>query len=179
MTGLGPIRQIGFVTRDLQQCLRFMVDHVGIGPWFVAERVCYPDCSYRGNAIGVELSIALGNCGPMQYEIIEQVGGNESIYTEWLKQFPDGNLAQHYASWVTDYAETRRTAAALGYQIIQEGRAANGLFVYFRHPDNPTFIHEVVELTQPRRSIFEQIADAAHDWDGRDPVRKCWPRPID
>ncbi len=60
---------------------------------------------------------------------------------------------------------------------MQEGRSSYGPFVYFQHRDNPAFIYEVTEFTRPRRRMFEQIAAAAENWDGRNPVRQGWPDP--
>lgn len=173
----GDIRQAGYVTRDLRRSLDFMVEKVGIGPWFVAERVAFKECAYRGQPTELELSIALANSGSLQIELIEQIGNTPSIYTEWLARFPEDEVLQHYSSWPTDYDAVCERAKALGHVAIQEGRTARGPFVYFEHAANPAFIYEVTEYTTARRRVFEQIAEAARDWDGADPVRYGWPDP--
>ena len=173
------IRQVGYVTPDLQTSMRFLIEKAGIGPWFVAERVPIRNCTYRGKPIELEMSVALANSGSLQVELIEQLNDVPSIYTEWLSVYPNGDVPQHYSSWSERYDDVYAAALRLGFEAVQEGRSGYGPFVYFRHPQNPAFVYEVTAFTRPRRRMFEQIADAAAGWDGKDAVRAGWPNPDD
>lgn len=170
------IRQVGYVTPDLHKSLAFLVQKTGIGPWFVAESVPVETCTYRGQPLTLQMSIALANSGGTQIELIQQTSSAPSIYTEWLARYPDGEVPHHYSSWSERYDEVFATATAQGFEPVQHGRSGFGPFVYFQHPDNPAFTFEVTEFTAPRRRMFEQIAAAAVGWDGTDPIRYGWPR---
>ena len=60
--------------------------------------------------------------------------------------------------------------------MVHEGRSGYGPFGYLEHPADPATIFEVAEFNAARRSVFEQIADAARGWDGSDPIRESWPK---
>lgn len=171
------IRQVGYVTPDLDKAMRFMVDKAGIGPWFVVDGIEVSGVTYRGEPLELNMSIALANSGTLQIELIQQNTPQRSMYTEWLEQYPAGDLVHHYSSWSERYDEVYAEAKRLGYEAVQEGRSSYGPFVYFQHRDNPAFIYEVTEFTRPRRRMFEQIAAAAENWDGRNAVRQGWPDP--
>lgn len=165
------IRQVAYVTPDLESSMRFLIDKAGIGPWFVTDRVPVKDVTYRGLPLELEMTVALANSGTLQIELVQQTSSQASIYTEWLDRHPRGDVVHHFSSWTERYDEVYGNALRLGYEAIQEGRSDHGKFVYFQHPENLGFIYEVAELTTPRRRTFGQVADAAQNWDGRDPVR--------
>ncbi|MCB1632880.1 MAG: VOC family protein, partial [Pseudomonadales bacterium] len=165
------IRQVGYVTPDLLRSMAFFIEKAGIGPWFVAQNVPVETCTYRGAPLKLEMSIALANSGDMQIELIQQMNDAPSIYREWLDQHPNGDVPHHYSSWSPRYDEVCAKARALGYEAVQEGRSGYGPFVYFQHPENPSFIYEVTEFTPPRRRMFENIAAASVGWDGERPLR--------
>ena len=35
----GPLRQMGFVVRDIDRAMRHWIEVCGVGPWFVAEEI--------------------------------------------------------------------------------------------------------------------------------------------
>jgi len=169
------IRQVGYVTPDLERTVDFFLKKTGIGPWFIAERVPVETCTFRGKPLQLEMSIALANSGNLQLEFIQQTSEQPSIYTEWLDLHPDGDVPHHYSSWSDRYDEVYRTATGLGFEAVQEGRSGYGPFVYFQMPGRPGFTYEVTEFSAPRRRMFSGIAEAAVGWDGTDPIRYGWP----
>lgn len=171
----GSIRQAGYVVPDIDARMRFLADKVGIGPWFVARDVRLPECLYRGRPIEMRMHAALANSGDHQIELIQQLSPEASIYTEWLDRYPDGNVLQHVSSWEEDFDGVVARAVGRGWVSIQDGRSAYGPFSYLEHPDNPRLVFEVTRKGPERRSIFEQVARAAADWDGADPIREGWP----
>ena len=44
----GPLRQMGYVVRDIEGAMRHWIDVCGVGPWFYAERLPLTAFSYRG-----------------------------------------------------------------------------------------------------------------------------------
>ena len=75
-----------------------------------------------------------------------------------------------------DEFEIRARALASGWQIGQEGDTPRGPFIYFLNEGHPGTIVEMAEATSTRMRIFDQVREAALDWDGSDPIRLNWPR---
>jgi Glyoxalase/Bleomycin resistance protein/Dioxygenase superfamily len=173
----GDTRQVAYVVQDMQAALKFFVETAGIGPWFLAEKLTLASGRYRGAVADVPLAIALANSGELQFELIQPLDDTPSIYRDWLSRHRGQRLVQHYSSWVENYDEVYAAAIGRGFEAIFEGRSAYGPFVYFAHSDDPDFMFEVTEFTQPRKSMFAAIAAAALSWDGQNPVRKGWPIP--
>ena len=171
------VRQIAYVTDDMDRALDFLHGTVGIGPWFVAWDIPVLECTYRGTSIEIQLDAALANSGNTQIEVIRQISPTPSVYTELSDRHGFGLTPHHYSSWSTRYDAVMRDALANGFSKVQEGRSRNGRFIYYQHPEEPDFIFEVTELTPERASIFDQIKQAAIDWDGHNPIRDGWPAP--
>ena len=69
----GAIRQIAFIVHDLDAALRYWTETLGVGPFFVLRRSTPGDYRYRGKPSPAPcLSVALGNSGDVQVEIIQQ-----------------------------------------------------------------------------------------------------------
>ncbi|MDA4845103.1 VOC family protein [Hoeflea poritis] len=171
------VRQIAYVTDDMDRTLDFLHKTAGIGPWFVAWDIPVLECSYHGAPIALKIDAALANSGDMQIEIIRQNSPAPSLFTELSDRHGFGLVPHHYSSWSANYDTVMRKALANGFTKAQEGRSRYGNFVYYQHPDQTDFIFEVTELTAERASIFDQIRQAAINWDGQKPIRDGWPEP--
>ncbi|MEC7762004.1 MAG: VOC family protein [Pseudomonadota bacterium] len=173
----GEIRQVAYITDDIDRTLTFLQRNAGIGPWFVARGVTLKGVDYRGTTCDLTIDAALANSGSLQVEVIRQHGDTPSMYTEFTDRNGFGLLPQHYSVWPTACDATLAAAAEAGFEVIQSGQSAYGPLAYLQHPDQPDFYMEVTELSPERRSIFDQVRAAAVDWDGTDPVREGWPTP--
>ncbi len=170
----GPLRQMGYVVRDIEKAMRHWIDVVGVGPWFYADRLPVDTFTYRGaRHDGIHLSVALANSGDVQLELIQQRCTTPSMYQEFLGAGHEG--LQHWSSWPEDYDGVYQRALASGYTLGQEGTSPRGRFVYFGEEGHPGTVIEMAHLTPTRRRIFDQIREAAVGWDGRDPIRRQWP----
>lgn len=169
----GDVRQLGYLTTDLMGTIEYFVNRLHIGPWFVAANRYLRGVDYRGSKMDVRLSTAHANSGGMQIEIIEPDPSQQSVYSEWLARdgSPKRALVQHMAWWVPDYATAFRLAQARGYEAVQHGSSAQGGFAYFQHAALTEFNMEVTELTAERVAKYDRIAEAAAQWDGKDPIR--------
>jgi len=69
----GAMRQIAFVVRDLDRALNYWTNTLGVGPFFVLRNLSPEKYRYRSRPSPPPLaSIALGNSGDLQVEIIQQ-----------------------------------------------------------------------------------------------------------
>ena len=169
----GPLRQMGYVVRDIEGAMRHWVEVCGIGPWFYAEHISFTKFSYRGKAYTIDCSIALANSGDVQLELIQQRDDTPSMYRDFLAAGHEG--LQHWSSWPENYDELRDRAVASGWTVGQEGDSTRGRFVYFLNEGHPGTVIEMADMTPTRRRVFDAVRNAAVDWDGSNPIRRKWP----
>jgi hypothetical protein len=171
----GPLRQMGFVVRDIDKAMRHWVEVCGIGPWYLAEKLPLNGFWYKEKRYDdIHLTIALANSGDVQLELIQQRDDTPTMYQDFLAAGHEG--LQHWSSWPENYRELLDRAVTNGWTIGQRGESPRGPFVYFLNEDHPGTVIEMAELTPTRRRIFDAVCEAAIDWDGRDPIRRDWPR---
>ncbi len=171
---LGPIRQNGYVVRDMEAALDHWSGIVGVGPWFLIERVELDWFRHRGEETRPELSIALANSGDLQLELIQQHDAAPSMYREFLDAGHEG--LQHVAFWSTDYQTLYDDMMNAGHALGHEGQIGGeqGRFAYFDAPATapPGSVVEISDISGSKGRLFESIRRAAIDWDGSEPVRR-------
>lgn len=166
----GPIRQNGYVVRDLERALAYWTGTLGVGPFYRIDEVPVRNFRFRGEPSQPRLTIALANSGGLQIELIQQHDDAPSMYREFLAAGHEG--LQHVACWTDDFDAALKTAEARGFEIGQSGEIGrNGRFVYFDVQEHPGTVLELSEISGPKGEFFARIRDEAADWDGRDPVR--------
>jgi hypothetical protein len=167
----GPIRQNGYVVRDIQAAMQHWIDVLGVGPWYYIDRVKTDYFRHRGQDSGVEMSIALANSGDLQIELIQQRNDAPSMYKEFLDAGHEG--LQHVAFWSTDYQAAYDRALGLGYTVGHEGQigGAQGRFAYFDSGAHPGSVIELSDISGGKGRFFEHVRKRALDWDGNNPIR--------
>jgi hypothetical protein len=164
----GAIRQNGYVVRDLDRAIASMVA-MGIGPWFVLGPMPQ-DIVHRGAPSSIELRIGFANSGELQMELIEQGNDAPSLYTEFYAAGREG--FHHLAWWADDYDAFDATARAAGFPIVTTGSAGGVTRYCYAELDGvASTAVEVMELNDATRWMATTVAEAAIDWNGRDPVR--------
>ena len=61
----GPVRQNGYVLRDIEKALHHWTTVLGVGPFFYKEQVPIENYMYRGESYRPHNSVALANSGPL------------------------------------------------------------------------------------------------------------------
>ncbi|MGH7822918.1 MAG: VOC family protein, partial [Candidatus Binatia bacterium] len=163
---------------DLERALRYWTGTLGVGPFFVMRDLVPERYRYRGNpSPPPRITLALGNSGDLQVELIQQHDDRPSAYRDFLAAGREG--FQHVSAWTTrvEYDETMRRALAAGVAVAHEGAIpGSGIrFAYFATdaalPGG--LIYEIADVMEPETFVIVRtIADAAKGWDGRDPVRE-------
>ena len=176
-TTFGPIRQMGYVVRDIQAAMHAWAERLRIGPWYYNPRLPLDTYSFRGVDYGdMHMSYALANSGDMQIELIQQRCDTPSLYLEHLEQRGEG--LQHLCVWPEDYNAAYAIAKASGLAPAQEGRFGPIRFCYFEDAAHGGTCMEMSEMVPMRRPGIARIREAAANWDGTDPVRPyATPRP--
>ena len=67
---LGTIRQVAYVVEDLDSALEHWIGILNAGPFFVFEHAELSDQLYRGAASSIDVTLAVGNSGDVQIELI-------------------------------------------------------------------------------------------------------------
>lgn len=175
----GGARQVGYVVHDIEKAMAHWSRTLGVGPWFYKEEVGTTEFNYHGKASRPpKLSIALANSGHLQIELIQQRDDAPSLYLDSLKRSGEG--AQHLAYWTDDrFDDMVRQLRSSGYVEGHSGRmGTRGRFAYFVHPELPSGMFEVSEMTGGKGDYFREIRHAAEGWDGTDPIRRIGTSPL-
>jgi catechol 2,3-dioxygenase-like lactoylglutathione lyase family enzyme len=168
----GPIRQNGYVVRDVEAALHHWTTVLGVGPFFYFERAPITAFAYRGVTSPLEVSIALCNSGDLQIELIQQRNDAPSMYRDFLAAGREG--LQHVAYWTNDFEADLQRCLDQGFVVGQQGVAggANGRFVYFDTEAHPGTVVELSDSSGAKGAFFAHIAEVARTWDGKDPIRR-------
>lgn len=176
----GTIRQLGYVVEDVDVAIKHYTEVLGFGPFFRVERIRPPDYTYRGVPTAAEVRIALGNAGDMQIELVQPLDHEPTMFRDFMEAGHRG--LQHVGYWFDTPAKMDAAlakAASLGYgsSDSQSGTfGENGRSVLFDvHRGYPGTAVELSEACGWKAELFRNIADAARDWDGTDPVRTMKP----
>lgn len=166
MNALGPVRQFGFMTRDIRQSVAFFVEHLSIGPWFLSEMATLSNTRYRGEPVTPTLSVAFAHYGGLEYELMQVHGGEASMWAALLDKPFEREMLHHWCAWPEDYDAALSEATALGYRVVQDGATARGRFAYLETAGVDMAL-EITEATPARKELQALVANSALDWDGR------------
>ncbi|WP_077001717.1 VOC family protein [Variovorax sp. KK3] len=169
----GPIRQMGYVVPDIHAAMRHWTEVLRVGPFFHLPETQIIDFRYRGKPSDMRISAGFAQCGPVQIELIQQLNDAPSMYRDFTAAGHTG--LQHIAFWVDEqgFDDMLAKAETAGFRVAMSGASVEpaGRLVYFEQEAHPGTVVELSCLTAAKRKVFDMVADAAVDWDGRDPIR--------
>lgn len=167
----GEVRQNGYVVRDLEKALRFWIETLGVGPWFMIENARVPDFQYRGEPSRAQTTLGMAQWGPIQIELIQPLDDEPSMYRDFLAAGQEG--LQHVACWTDAYDATLAAALDEGFRVCQGGSfAPDARYVYFETDGHPGTVIELAETAGTMGPFFAAVAKAAEGWDGADPIKR-------
>jgi catechol 2,3-dioxygenase-like lactoylglutathione lyase family enzyme len=175
INALGGFSQVGMVVKDADATMRYLSETLGIGPFFVMREIMPDDFRFRGAPSAPPvLTLGFAQAGPVQIEVIQQHNDAPSAYLEFFAAGREG--CQHLSIWLDDrdaYTRARGQLSQCGLSLIHEtGEASWSRFAYFATEIPGGLMVEIAEARIPAvRAVFENVARAAVDWDGRDPIR--------
>lgn len=170
----GPVRQLGNVVPDINAALRYWTETMGAGPFYIMRNLRFENFRYLGKpAPSPCVTLAFGQAGPLQIELIAQHDDVPSGYTDFLGSGREG--PQHVASWFADPAEYDRAYERLldrGMFVRHESTGPDARFAYFSRGDGVYPELELAEALIPSQNgFFDHIAQQSQGWDGSNPVR--------
>ncbi len=168
----GPATQNGVVVPDLDAALSHWTTVIGAGPFFRTDNLINEYYVFNGQEVPIpEMSIAIGNWGDLQIELICPHGDGDSTWHRFLRE--TGGGVHHVSVWSTTYDEHVKLAHEMGMREDCRGKLPNGpRYSYFGSgaPGQPLL--EIAEFTPSVAQLFSMVREAARDWHGVDPVRK-------
>lgn len=171
LDAFGPIVQLGYVVTDLDAALRHWTQTMGVGPFLVTRRIDYAELNYRGRPIAVENAVALASHRGMQIEIIQQTGGDASMFSDFVAR--RGGGLHHVCVLTEDLERDLRIWNDRGTGVLMGGRTTAGIpFAYL--DSDPEDQGRVIEIVQPSPGLtrfFARLDNLAENWDGQEPIR--------
>ncbi len=167
----GAIMQLGYVVADMDAALAHWTRDLGVGPFVVTSRIEFAELRHRGTPINIHQSVALASWNGMQIELIQQVSGDDSLFTRFLARRGGG---LHHVCLTTDDMDRDLAAwRARGVGILMDGITVAGIrFAYLdSDPDDQGRVIEIVQPTPGLTRFFARLAQLSTDWDGTDPIR--------
>ncbi|MBB6125250.1 VOC family protein [Sphingobium subterraneum] len=164
------IIQTAYVVEDLRASVKSWRDTLGVGPWFIADRLSLESATYRGNAVEQEIGVAMAFSGHILIELIQPIGDGPSVYHEMIET--RGYGFHHVARASDDFDADIAFYAARGHPLVFQALVPTGSRIgYVDTVDTLSGFTELIEYSPPNDLFFTQIYKAALGWDGNDPFR--------
>jgi methylmalonyl-CoA/ethylmalonyl-CoA epimerase len=164
----GPIRQIAWVVRNLDDSVKSWLRVSCVGPWTCFRNVALSG-EWRGERTNVRMHVALGYQNGLEIELIEDLGGASSPYRS-----PTGEplIGMHHVAWFSeDLARDVARARNRGMMPFFEAGNKVTRVAYLEDPQEPKLLFEFIEMNPVMRAGLDARLAAARDWSGEDPVR--------
>jgi len=165
------IRQMGYVTDDIEASALAWVKTMGAGPFFVLPGMGFQSWTYLGEPQEMTLDIAFGQVGDMMIELIRPNGPWPNVYGNSM---PTGCMPHHHGVLVGDVEASARSMS--GEAITRAELSADTELRYFDCRDKTGLFIELITDNDESRGFFAASIEAADSWDGKsDPVRPFLP----
>jgi catechol 2,3-dioxygenase-like lactoylglutathione lyase family enzyme len=163
------IAQVAFVVRDLRASVASFAEELGVGPWFVLERLRPCNAVLGGEPVEIELSLAAAYSGSTMIELIEH---HSEATLPPLKGGASSDCAFHHVARVTedfdaDHADHLARGHEPAFAASLPDELGGARFVYFDAPAPLPGYMELVELTPVVAAMFAAVRRAAEQWDGQ------------
>lgn len=168
MTDFGDIRQIAYLTNDIESAMQSWGSRSGVGPFTWYQNLTL-NAEHRGEKTSINMEVGIAYRGNLQIELIQQTNDATSPYRDF---FRNGQMGLHHLAYVTNNIDTSiKKAKADGFEITTIINAPIGRYAYFQDPQMPENYFEFLELTPDLESYWDQCIAEAQSWDGKNPIR--------
>jgi len=165
-----PIMQYAYVVDDLDTAIGHWVEALGVGPFFVLRNVAVVGSLYRGKPVHTHHSVAMGQAGDAQIELIQVHSEPPHIYSDHLGV--GGTGFHHVAVLADDFDATVAELSGQGLEIVQQHEYKGTRLCYFDTTRTLRYFLEVLENTEFLAGLLAKVRDAHPGWDGiTDPIR--------
>ena len=168
---LGPVKQWGYLVKDLDQAMACWIEQLGIGPWWGYRNVPAKAVVY-GQKNDLVMSVGLAYHQGVQIELIHQTNDVLSPYSYFYRDSEDAQVLQQIAYMVPDVDAAMRQCEQRGMQEVGRIVPAPGVnYIYMSSPALKGIAIELMPHDQGFLDEYERNAAEAASWDGTDPYR--------
>ncbi len=164
----GDIRQVGYLTNDIEKAMQAWVQKSGVGP-FTWYRNVSLKAVYKGEPSVIEMDVGIAYRGNQQIELIQQTNDAPSPYRQFFQQ---GRMGMHHIAYGSrDMDADLQKAKDAGFDIICTIDAMIGRYAYFQDPAMPENFFEFLAVTDDLENFWQKSMEEARNWDGSKPIR--------
>lgn len=163
MKSFGDVRQLAFLTDNIDTAMASWQEKSGVGPFTCYRNLTLP-CHYKGELRLVLMDVGIAFRGDVQIEIIQQKNDVLSPYTDFIEKGQMG--FHHMAYFCDDIHEAIAKAKSQGFDVISTTEGVTGQYAYFQDPNMPEILYEFMEIKGGLLTFFEDSIQKAKDWDG-------------
>lgn len=166
----GPIKQWGYLVKDLDEAMDCWVKQLGVGPFWGYRNV--PVTSYfQGQETRVLMDVALAYQNGVQIELIHQTNDVLSPYSDFYKTEKKQFLHQ-VAYHARNIDEAVATARSVGmHEVGSIKTMMETRYVYMASPQMDGLVIELMEVDDGIVADFNRCATESDEWDGSKPFR--------
>ncbi|MCK9284969.1 MAG: VOC family protein [Rhodocyclaceae bacterium] len=158
----GNIAQYAYVVADLDAAIGHWTESIGAGPFFVRRHLDLP-VEHRGKQSVFDISVALGQAGPIQIELVQVHSATQNCFTEMYPQ--GGGGLHHVALFTPDLDSAIRSFENKGGELATRGVFGSTPFAFMDARRQLGFFVELYQDSAELRGIYALVADAAAGWD--------------
>ncbi|WP_372730857.1 VOC family protein [Novosphingobium sp.] len=163
--------QAAFVVPDLNVAMESWTSRTKAGPWFIMREFAGIDQKINGVPDTSTSTIALGQLGSMQIELIEVGPNSPKLYQEHVEQHGFG--LHHFGLLTADFDIEMSDRLHKGETAVFTARTPSGGRVahMLDRSASPELV-ELIEIDHGLHAFFGAIRDASVGWRGDDPWRE-------
>ncbi len=168
----GPVRQMGYVVKDIEAAMQYWTRALRIGPFYYAEQAPILELNYRGAASDVRASIALSYSGNMQIALIQQRNEAPSCFRDFLHA---GRYGLHHVGFFSrNFERDLHRAREAGVDVVQTSiiGGPDGRFAILGPADPVRTRPALIAINETNLDVFRMVEKEAQRWDGGGPIRR-------
>ena len=166
------VRQIAYFVEDTRAAARQHAALYGSGPFLIMPKMVLP-IRHRGQELEMDVSLAFGQWGTMQVELIQQNYKGPSPFRD---VYPEGSGKygfHHVAIFVDSIADICAECERAGHPVVTRIAMPDGKSEAIYADARATFGHyiEAYERIPLMTASYDYVAKVAKGYDGKNPVR--------
>lgn len=169
--GFGPVVQVAYLVRDIDEAMVHWTRHAGVGPWTCFRNIRL-DARYEGHPLELRIHEALSYIGELQLQLVQSLN-DPSQPTPYQADLQRGRYGLHHmACFTRDVDADVARARSQGFDPVCSMQDASGhRYFYLRSIAMPDVWIELLESHPFLEQVFRSGIAASRSWDGSRPLQ--------
>lgn len=160
---------VGYAVDDLEAAARWWASAQGAGPFLALPPSAYDEVVHDGGPARLEHRLAFGQWGGIMVELQHTTVVEPEPLAALLT--PRGGGVNHVSYLVADLAAERERLEEHGLSQVLAARSGPIELAYFSAPGLGHAV-EILRDNEILTGFYADVAAAARDWDGSEPLRE-------